>query len=180
MRIEITEKGSEAFYREAVSVTAQYRYLIKDHQYRLKDCFKSYRRLLILDGAALALMLFFVVRGKADHLVMLALGLLTAALAIGLAFYFRLESMYRAMLAENRPGALILDEEGVELVRGEGYRVRIGWENVVFVRSFQESLVFFSGGAPGLVITAARRHEDQILSWLRENRPGTEVVRDRT
>lgn len=179
MRIEIREKGSEAFYREAVSVTAQYRYLIKDHHYRLKDYFKSGRRLLILDGAALALMLFFVVRGKANHLVMLATGLLIAALAIGLAFYFRLESMYRALLADTRPGALILDEQGVELTRGESQRIRMGWENVAFVRCFQESLVFFPGGAAGIVITANRRYEQEILDWLRENRPETEVVRDR-
>ena len=37
MRIEITEKGSDAFYREVVNITAQYRSILKNHRHKLKD-----------------------------------------------------------------------------------------------------------------------------------------------
>ena len=39
MKIEISEKGSEAFYREVVNISAQYRYILKNHHHKLKDYF---------------------------------------------------------------------------------------------------------------------------------------------
>jgi hypothetical protein len=39
MKIEISEKGSEAFYSEVVNISAQYRYILKNHHHKLKDYF---------------------------------------------------------------------------------------------------------------------------------------------
>ena len=39
MKIEISERGSEAFYREVVNISAQYRYILKNHHHKLKDYF---------------------------------------------------------------------------------------------------------------------------------------------
>ena len=39
MKIEISDKGSEAFYREVVNISAQYRYILKNHHHKLKDYF---------------------------------------------------------------------------------------------------------------------------------------------
>ena len=39
MKIEITKQGSKAFYREVVNISAQYRYILKNHHHKLKDYF---------------------------------------------------------------------------------------------------------------------------------------------
>ena len=37
MTLEIREKGSDAFYREVIGVSANYRYLLKNHQFLIRD-----------------------------------------------------------------------------------------------------------------------------------------------
>ena len=39
MKIEISEKRSEAFYREVVNISVQYRFILKNHRHKLKDYF---------------------------------------------------------------------------------------------------------------------------------------------
>ena len=53
MKIEIKEKGSEAFYKEIVNISGQYRYLIKNHNYKLKDYFKQFKRCLLPEVSCL-------------------------------------------------------------------------------------------------------------------------------
>lgn len=43
MRIEIKDKGTKEFYKEVVSVMAQYPQLIRKPQMKYRDAFKSYR-----------------------------------------------------------------------------------------------------------------------------------------
>ena len=57
MTIEINEKGSEAFYREVVNISAQYRYILKNHHHKLKDYFKQFKILLMLGTVFLVLLL---------------------------------------------------------------------------------------------------------------------------
>ena len=61
MRIEITEKGSDAFYREVVNITAQYRSILKNHRHKLKDYFRQFRLLLVLGAAVLVILILMTV-----------------------------------------------------------------------------------------------------------------------
>ena len=61
MKIEISEKGSEAFYREVVNITSQYRFILKNHHHKLKDYFKQFRILLILGAAAMVILILMAI-----------------------------------------------------------------------------------------------------------------------
>ena len=58
LKIEIREKGSEAFYREVVNFQAQYRFTLRKLERKLKDYFKQFRTLLILGSVFLAALIF--------------------------------------------------------------------------------------------------------------------------
>ncbi len=176
MRIEITEKGSEAFYREVVNISAQYRYLLRNHNYRLKDYFRQFRTLLILGAVCFVLLLLMAVFWGIDpwgYAILAALGITVAMCAV---YLHVLNKMLRAMLADSRPSVLSFDDTGVELNKGGSQIVKLGWDNIAVVRVFRESLTFVSGDHTGIVISAAKRYAGQILEWLQENQPSLEVV----
>ena len=178
MKIEITEKGSEAFYRETVNVSAQYRYLLKNHSYRLRDYFRQFTLLLILGAVFLVLLLVLALSRGLEPWDYAVIGLLGTAVVLCAAYLYLLHKMLRAMLADSRTSVLTLDDTGVELNKGGSQIVKLGWDNVAMVRVFRESLVFVSGDRTGIVISAAKRYADQILSWLRANQPGLELVEE--
>ena len=70
MRIEISEKGSDAFCREVVNITAQYRSILKNHNHKLKDYFRQFRLLLVLGAAVLVILILMAVSGALIRLIM--------------------------------------------------------------------------------------------------------------
>ena len=176
MRIEISEKGSKAFYREVVNISAQYRYLLKNHHRKLRDYFKQFTILLILGTAALVILLLTAVFWGVDpfdYAIIAALGI-SAAMCAG--YLYILNRMLRAMLADSRTSVLSLDDSGVELNKGGSQIVKLGWDTIAVVRVFQEGLTFVSGDCTGIVISVAKQYADEILAWLREKQPSVEVV----
>ena len=161
MRIEITEKGSDAFYREVVNITAQYRSILKNHNHKLKDYFRQFR-LLVFWGV-----------DPFDYAIIAAL-IIEVIMCAG--YLYALNKMLKAMLADSRSSVLSLDETGVELNKGGSQIVKLGWDNIAVVRVDKESLTFVSGDRTGIIISAAKKYADEILVWLRENLPSMEVV----
>ena len=84
--------------------------------------------------------------------------------------------MLKAMLNDNRPSVLTIDDTGVELNKGESQIVKLGWDNIAVVRADRESLTFVSGDRTGIVISVAKQYTREIPAWLHENQPKMEVV----
>ena len=176
MKIEISEKGSEAFYREVVNITAQYRSILRNHHYKLKDYFKQFRILLILGAAFLVILILMAIFWGIkpfDYAIIAALGI-EVVMCVG--YLYVLNKMLKAMLADNRTSVLSLDDTGVELNKGGSQIVKLGWDNIAVVSVYPESLTFVSGDRTGIVISAARKYADEILAWLRENQPSVVTV----
>ena len=176
MKIEISEKGSRAFYREVVNISAQYRYILKNHHRKLRDYFKQFRILLILGAAFFVLLLLTAIFWGVDpfdYAILAALGIAVVMCAVYLCV---LNRMLTSMLTDPRASVLSLDDCGVELNKGGSQIVKLGWENIAVVCVYQESLTFVSGDHTGLVISVARQYADEILAWLSANQPSVEVV----
>ena len=176
MIIEISEKGSEAFYREVVNVCAQYRYILKNHHHKLKDYFKQFKVLLVLGAVFFVLLLLTAVfwgAGPWGYAILAALGISTAMCAVYLQL---LNKLLRSMLADARASVLSFDDSGVELNKGGSQVVKLGWDNVAVVCAWRESLSFLSADHTGIVISVTRRYAAEILDWLRANQPTVELV----
>ena len=176
MKIEITKQGSKAFYREVVNISAQYRYILKNHHRELRDCFKQFRILLILGTVLFVILLLMAVFWGVDPFDYAALAILGTAVILCAAYLFMLNRMLTSMLTDPRASVLSLDDCGVELNKGGSQIVKLGWENIAVVCVYQESLTFVSGDRTGLVISVTRQYADEILAWLSANQPSVEVV----
>ena len=176
MRIEIKEKGSDAFYKEVVNVVMQYRRILKNHAYKIKDCFKYYRVLLAVCAVALVLLILSAVFLGPDTvgIVLIVLALLEIILC---AVYLRnLNRYYKTIREDRRTSVVTFDENGVELNKSDDQVLRIGWNSVAVVRSLPESVDIISGDMMGAVIAVNKDYREQILNWLKENQPQVEVV----
>ena len=176
MTIEISEKGSEAFYREVVNICAQYRYILKNHHHRLKNYFKQFKVLLVLGAVFFVLLLLIAVFWGVSpwgYAILAALGISTVMSA---AYLHLLNKLFKSMLADSRASVVSFDDSGVELNKGGSQIVKLGWENVAVVCSYRESLSFLSADHTGIVISVTKRYAAEILEWLRANQPAVEVV----
>ena len=176
MTIEINEQGSEAFYRETVNAAAQYRSILKDHNCKLKDYFKQFRTLLIISVAVLAVNVVLMIAWGGDTLQTAASGvLLVAALMCG-AYLFSLHKTCRTMMAGRHRSVLTLDESGAELDVADTQTVKIARKNIAVVRVFAESICFVPAAGAGVIISVAKNHGEEVLGFVRENWPETEIA----
>ena len=177
MIIEVNEKVREKFAEEIVSISVQFRYLLKNHSRKLRNIFKEYKILLI----ALAVML--VLHGVSmltwmtpDGFSWALILVLTVLLIIYVSFYMNLRKTYRGFLEQKGGSVITLDENGAELNRQNSQVIRLSWDNVAFVRVFKESLCIFSRDANVMLILADIKYADAITGWIKENRPDVEMI----
>ena len=186
MKIEITEKGSEAFYREVVNITAQYRGILKNHHYRLKDYFKQFRvlldyfkqfRLLLILGAAiLVILILMAISWGAKPFQYAVIGALGIEVVMCAVYLYALNKMLRTMMADSVTTVITLDDTGVEFNKVGAQIIKLAWDNIAVVRVFQESLTFVSADRKGFVIAIAKQYAGGIPTWLREHQPSVEVI----
>ena len=177
MTIEINEQGSEAFYKETVNVAAQYKYLLKNHQAKLKDYFKQYKKLLILAAAVLLVNVLMIVFWGADTFQLVAAGALLIVTLMCAAFLASLNKACKSMMADGHSSVLTLDENGAELAVAGKQTIRMAWENLAVVRVFQESVGFIPQSGAGIIISVDKKYAADILAWLQINQPAVETVR---
>mgnify|MGYP007070336305 CR=1 FL=1 len=175
MKIEINEPGSEAFYKETVNAAAQYRYILKDHSYKLKDYFRHYRTLLTVALIVLAANVAEMLLWGAGTAQLVASGVLLAASLMCSAYLFSLKKSCRTMMADPRASVLSLDDGGVELKVEDTQTVRIAKSNIAVIRVFSECLCFVPAAGAGVIISVDRKYEEEITRWVRENWPETEM-----
>ena len=176
MKIEVAEKGSEAFYREVVNISAQYRYILKNPHRKLKDYFRQFTFLMILGTVFLVLLLLTSFLWGFDPLDYAIIGILAIAIAMCAVYLHLLKRTLRTFLSDPRTTVLSFDESGVEFNKGSSQTIKLGWDNIAVVRVYQESLNFVSGDHTGIVISCAKRYAGEILAWLRANQPTVEIV----
>ena len=176
MKIEITEKGSEAFYREVVNITAQYRGILKNHHYRLKDYFKQFRLLLILGAAILVILILMAISWGAKPFQYAVIGALGIEVVMCAGYLYVLNRMLKTMMADSGTTVITLDDTGVEFNKLGAQIIKLAWDNIAVVRVFQESLTFISADRKGFVISIVKQYADAILTWLRKNQPSVEVI----
>lgn len=176
MQIEINEPGREAFYKETVNAAAQYRYLLKNRNYKLKDYFKQFRMLMIASFAVLAVNILLIILWGAETLRVATSAALLVAAVMCAAYLFSLRKMYKTLMTAPSSRVLTLDENGVELQVIDAQTVRIDWNNVVAVRLFTESICFIPAGGSGIIIAVDISYAAEITEWISTHCPETVIA----
>lgn len=169
MTIEIREKGTESFYREVVSVIAQYQNLLKEPDKKYRDIFKTYRNMGLCLAALFVLMLVIGFTSGFSALTIVALVVVCIAAMMVIVFDHAMRKQVKNYLAEGGSSVLTLDKNGVEIGKEKSQTVRLAWDNVAFVRKFNEAVCFFSKEATRIVIAVPAEHDQEIYDYLDDN-----------
>lgn len=177
MTIEIKEKGTRQFYKEVLNVVSQYRQLLYRPADKLRDNFTRYLLLTLAMALIFFMFLFGGIKGSfsmINILTMIFAGLAAVATVVYLA------RMYKALndyLADERASVVTLDESGVEIAKGGAQGVRLDWDNVAFVRSFNESTCFFARDLSGIVLAVNNDYKKEILDYIKGNGIEVKVIK---
>ena len=112
-----------------------------------------------------------------DTLGTVALVALIIVAIFSAALWKRLNGLQKNMMDDPRTSVFTMDEKGVELNKGDSQTVRMSWDNLAFVRIFDESISFFTKDGMGFIITVNRRYAKEILEYLQAERPDVKIVR---
>ena len=176
MTIEINEKGSKAFYTEIVNVLAQYRFILRKQNYKLKDYFKQYKKLAAAGLIILVILALMMIFWGANTLDIVAASVLSLTVIICFFYLISLNRILKSLLNDSRSSVLTLDENGVELQKGDSQTVRIGWRNIAVIAAYKESLNFISADQTGIVISVDRRYASDIIGWLKDKQIQVEIL----
>ena len=177
MTIEINEKGTRQFYKEVVNVVAQYRQLLYDPEAKLNDGFAQSAFLAVAMAAFFIMCLYGGLKGTFNTMKILIMVFSALALVFTVIYLLRLNKMVNGYLADDRPSAVTLDENGVELEKTGSQAVRLSWDNVAFVRVFNESTCFFSKDLSGIVLCVINDYRKQILEYLSSSDLDIKVIK---
>ena len=176
MEIRINEKGSEAFYDESVNVMLQYRKLLKNPEKKLQDVQKQLKVYVIVCAVFELLLLGTGFAWGFDTLTIVAGALLSFVILLSLTYLSTVTKAKKAMLSDTRTSVVTVDEQGVELNKQDSQVVRIGWDNVAFIRTFRESVVVFSKDQTGILISVDRKYEEPFMQAVREYGPTVRLI----
>ncbi len=176
MQILIDHKGSEAFYTDAVNMLAQYRSLLKNPGRKVENMLQTYKLLGIAAAVMFVLMTVMTIVWGSDTLMKVLMALLAVLIVFDIAYYSALKKLKKRMMDDTRTSILTLDENGVELNKEDSQVVRIGWDNLAFVRVYGECIGFVSKDVSGLIIFVERQHEGKVIPYVRENAPGVTII----
>ena len=91
-------------------------------------------------------------------------------------FYYTMKKRVKMFLEDERTSTITLDEKGIEINKENAQIIRLGWDNVAFIRSFMESTSFFAKDASGIVISVTNKYKDQIMEYLNKNNIGVQII----
>lgn len=169
MTIEVKEKGTKEFYEEVVSFNHQYGALMRKPTAKFMTSFRSF--LIQLFGMGFLFVAMTLI-GRSDGFSPMSVCSMTAS-AMGVfvtaVSYYAMQKRVKIFLEDDRTSTVTLEDKGVEINKEDEQIIRLGWDNVAFVRSFKESTSFFAKDASGIVISVTNKYKDQIMEFLKKN-----------
>ncbi len=176
MRIEINEKGTRELFREVVNVLMQHKKLIRDPEAALNDNFTSFRKIGIAAAVAFVIdMLCGFLLGWSRP-VFICTAILWVCAAMLLAYLNKMNKAVSDYLANDRPSVVTLDERGAALSRDGSLVMRFPWDEIAFVRAFNESTCIVPKEELGVVIIVNNAHLDEVKEFFKNNEVGVRTV----
>jgi len=175
MTIEIKEKGSEAFYREVVSVTTQYQRLIKKPDLKYRDLFKSYRSMGLCMAVLFGMQLWLGALDGFNALRITALTVVAVVVFVVFLYDRMMRKLVKGYIEDERPSTVIMDDGGIEINKCNAQIVRLAWDNIAFVRKFKESICFFAKDNSRIVLAVTTEYEQEIMKYFDDN--GIDIIR---
>lgn len=177
MTLQMQEKNTNRFYWEVIQISSQSNALRKRPNKKLTDFFAFFVGFAVL---LLVLLCYCLIRWvNSGFYSMLLPPVLICLLGLMYAFLCITKTLKRYRELKNTPpcpSTLTLDERGATADMESGTAVRISWDVMAFIRVFEELICFMPNKAGNAMIFVERERAQEILDWLRENKPDVLVI----
>ncbi len=177
LRFERDEHGDKEYFGEVANIMANYRNLQKNPECRLKNFLRQQIIGLILIAIFCGILLAVGFLWRFSYLDIVALSL--DGLVAFLCFFAIIVYKQRINKMAQSAGKSVftLDEEGIEDDMNGVQQVRLRWDSIAFVRSFDKCIVFFPKTVEsGLIIFTNAENKNSILSFIKENNISVRVI----
>ena len=131
MRIEMQGQGSESFYKEVVSIAAQYKSLMNRPQAPLPDIFTQLKRYIAICAALTVFLGIIAVMYGLDTIGIIALVLNAALIVFCVYRMISLNRFLDEIRSDRRKTVLVLDMSGAAVEKDGKETVRIRWKETV-------------------------------------------------
>ena len=143
---------------------------------KLRNQFRLLKLYIIICAVFLAALVLMGAFWGVDTMMIVGIVLMVIVIAFCWAFLKNMNLMVNRYLADQSMSILTLDDAGIELNKEGAQLIRLAWDNVAFVRVFQESVCFFAKGVRGLVIGVNRSREQEVLEYLSSNKINVRII----
>ena len=177
MIIETNREITKAEAKEITNVLMSARQLIKHPSKKLSDMFAFCRNGAIFCTVALLFFGFVLIRGDRDALTLAGTIISVVAVVFLAVFYSGVKKTYQSLAKREKEHVIItFDENGIDFEVQGNRRIQTSWENVAFLRLFQETACFVPKEVTGFLISLGREHWEAVKEYVKENKIEIKIV----
>ncbi|MBR3508392.1 MAG: hypothetical protein IKO03_06475 [Lachnospiraceae bacterium] len=177
MIIETNRSLTEAEAKEITTVIMNARQLIKNPTKKISSIFRFCRRGAIFCALGLLFFSYFLIRGDRDALTLTGTLITIVAVIFLAVFYSGVRKTYRTFLSRGDEHVIMnLDEKGIDYEVVGNRRYQSSWENVAFIRVFQEMIYMMPKDITGMIFSVEKKYLEELKSFLKENQILVQVI----
>lgn len=177
LRFESDAHRDKEYFEEVANIMANYRNLHKNPECKLKNFLKQQIIGLILIAIFCVILLAVGFLWRFTYLDIVALSLdgLVAFLCLFAIIVYK--QRINKMAQSAGKNVFTLDEEGVEDDMDGTQQVRVKWDSIAFVRTFNKCIVFFPKTVEsGMIIFTKAENKNSIINFIKENNISVRVI----
>ena len=177
MIIETNRSLTEAEAKEITTVMMNARQLIKNPTKKISSVFRFCLMGAIFCVAGLLFFSYFLIRGDRDALTLTGTLITIVAMVFLAVFYSGIRKTYRTLLSHGDEHVIMnLDEKGIDYEVVGNRRFQSSWENVAFIRIFQEMVYMMPKDITGMIFSVEKKYFEELKSFLKENQIQIQVI----
>lgn len=177
MMIETNRSLTKAEAKEITTVMINARQLIKNPTKKITDIFRFCFMGAIFCVVSVLFFSYFLIRGDRDAITLTGMLITIVAVIILAVFYRGIRKTYHTFLAHGNEHVIMnLNEKGIDYEVVGNRRYQSSWENVAFIRVFQEMIYMIPKDITGMIFSVEKKHLEELKSFLKENQIQIKVI----
>jgi hypothetical protein len=177
MIIETNRSLTEAEAKEITTVMMNARQLIKNPTKKISSVFRFCLMGAIFCALGLLFFAYFLIRGDRDALTLTGVLITIVAMIFLAVFYSGVRKTYRTFLSRGDEHVIMnLDEKGIDYEVVGNRRYQSSWENIAFIRIFQEMVYMMPKDITGMIFSVEKKYLEELKGFFKENQIQIQVI----
>lgn len=174
--IKTIDNTSKEYLNEIINILIQIRKLQSKPHAKLKPIYQFCRIMMVIGTPFLILFLTFGIKDQNTVFMMLSTILAVCLLTIGSAL-LSISKLRKHLISNSGESILTIDNDGVESKSPNGQVFRLAWNQIVYVRVFEQSICFVPRSLTGFLINTDKIYADKIIQAIETEENKIDIIR---